>query len=116
LIFSDPYDFLASLFGAPCPEKQQKNLFAALLLEPRFLNFGASWFSYLAASLLGALDSLGPRAVWILRWNRKQKNRFGPGYLGPRFLNFGARRFLGTLSYLGPGAETLNKKTHLGPA
>jgi hypothetical protein len=111
LIFSDPYDFLASLFGAPCPEKQQKNLFAALLLEPRFLNFGASWFFYLAASLLGALDSLGPRAVWILRWNRKQKNRFGPGYLGPRFLNFGARRFLGTLSSLGPGAETLKQGT-----
>jgi hypothetical protein len=28
---------------------------------------------YLGASLLGALDSLGPRAVWILLWNRKQK-------------------------------------------
>jgi hypothetical protein len=40
-------------------------LFAALLLEPRFLNFGASCFFYLGASLLGALDSLGPRAVWI---------------------------------------------------
>jgi hypothetical protein len=36
--------FLASLFGAPCPEKEQKKLFAALLLEPRFLNFGASCF------------------------------------------------------------------------
>jgi hypothetical protein len=59
--------FLASLFGAPCPKKEQKNLFAALLLELCFLNF--KWgltVLYFGASLLGALDSLGPRAVWIL--------------------------------------------------
>jgi hypothetical protein len=46
LKFSEPYYFLASrsLFGAPCSKKEQKILFAGLLLEPRFLNFGASRF------------------------------------------------------------------------
>ena len=31
--------FLASLFGAPCTKKEQKNLFAALLLEHHFFVF-----------------------------------------------------------------------------
>ena len=77
--------FLASLFGAPCPEKQQKNLFAALLLEPRFLNFGASWFFYLAASLLGALDSLGPALFGSCAETGNKKTVSGPAIWGLDF-------------------------------
>jgi hypothetical protein len=62
LKFSDPMISLASLFGVPCPKKEEKHLFEAQLLEPHFLNFGGA-----GASLLGALNSLGPRAVWIPR-------------------------------------------------
>jgi hypothetical protein len=93
--------FLASLFGAPCP----KTFFGALL----FKLWGLTVL-YFGATLLGALDSMGHRAVCIPRWNRR-KNRLGPGSLAPRFLNFGAWRFLGNLGSLGPRAETLKQGT-----
>jgi hypothetical protein len=44
-------DFWA--FGAPCPKKEQKNVFAALLLELSFLNFGASRFFILELRFWG---------------------------------------------------------------
>jgi hypothetical protein len=60
--------FLASLFGAPCPEKEQKKIVCGPAFGGSlFKLWGASCLFYLVASLLGALDSLGPCAVWILR-------------------------------------------------
>jgi hypothetical protein len=47
LKFSEPYEFLAlrSLFGAPCPKKEQKILcLRACFWSLAFLNFGASRF------------------------------------------------------------------------
>jgi hypothetical protein len=48
--------FLTLLFGALCPKKDKTKLLAALLLGPRFLNFGASHF-FIGN---GALFALGP--------------------------------------------------------
>jgi hypothetical protein len=47
-----PYQFFASLFGAPWNKKEQKHL-----LRPGF----------------GAFLTLGPRVVWIPRWNGTKK-------------------------------------------
>ena len=55
LKFSDPYE----LFGlAPGPKKEQKILFAALILEPRFLNFG----NLVPRAIV---ETLGPRAFFF---------------------------------------------------
>jgi hypothetical protein len=66
LIFSDLYDFFGLALWSPLPREGTKTI----VYGPAF---GASLFKlwglvcfYLGASLLGALDSLGPRAVWIL--------------------------------------------------
>ena len=59
--------FLASLFGAPCPEKEQKKIVCGPAFGASLFKLWGLVFFYLGASLLGALDSLGPRAVWILR-------------------------------------------------
>jgi hypothetical protein len=70
--------FLARLFGAPCPKKEQKILFAALFLEPRFLNFArprvflSVWrFAFAGLGLFGAPYCLDPalkqaeqKSVW----------------------------------------------------
>jgi hypothetical protein len=91
LKFSDSYDFLASLFGAPCPKKEQKKFFAALLLEPRVFLF---W-----GSIVGALDTLGPRVVWIPHSRAEtgnNKKRLGPALWG---LNFLGLRFSGDLAW-----------------
>jgi hypothetical protein len=55
LKFSDPYDFFVH-FLKPFAQrkKKQKNVYATLLLEPIFLNFGASHFFILG----------GPWKLW----------------------------------------------------
>jgi hypothetical protein len=62
LKFSEPYYFLAlrSLFGAPCSKKEQKMLFAGLLLEHRFLSLGPRGFFSLGFRFWG------PWTVWGL--------------------------------------------------
>ena len=80
-------NFLASHFGAPCPKKEQKMLFAALILEPRFLNFG----NLVPRAIV---ETLGPRVFFMLGF------AFGP--LGPTL--FGSR------------AETGNEKPVWGLA
>jgi hypothetical protein len=59
------------------PREGKKNLFAALLLEPRFLNIGASCCVFLFGGFaFRALDSLGPQTDPALK--QQAKNRFGP--------------------------------------
>jgi hypothetical protein len=51
-------NFLTSRFGAPCPKKEQNILFAALILEPRFLNFG----NLVPRAIV---ETLGPRVFYV---------------------------------------------------
>jgi hypothetical protein len=83
--------------------------------------FGASLFFNFGASrpwTLGALDSLGPRAVWIPRWNREQKNSLGLRILGPSIFKFwGPITFSGDLGLFGAprwNTKTGNKKKTFG--
>jgi hypothetical protein len=54
------------LFGTPCPEKEQKKIVCGPVFGASLFKLWGLVFFNLGASLLGALDSLGPRAVWIL--------------------------------------------------
>jgi hypothetical protein len=68
--------FLASLFGAPGLKKEQINLFAALLLEPRFLNIGATHF-FILGFAFGGLGLFGAPRFLDPVLKQGTKNRWG---------------------------------------
>jgi hypothetical protein len=56
--------FLATLFEPLAQRRNKKKLFAALLFEPRFLNFGASCFFLFGGFAFGGLGLFGaPRCL-----------------------------------------------------